>query len=93
MKRALIAGSLLGAALLLTGCSELSNDSARVESPADISPGEVIAMPDGFSNVATKCDGHGNRIYTIFHGAGANWTPFGAVAVLSADPTCKVPAK
>lgn len=46
-------------------------------------PAEVINMPDGFSNVATKCD-HGNRVYVIYHGNSA----YGAVAVVENDPSC-----
>lgn len=45
---------------------------------------DLITMPDGFSNVATKCD-HGNRIYIAFKGD-ANRA---AIAVVPADPTCK----
>jgi hypothetical protein len=46
-------------------------------------PAEVLNMPDGFSNVATKCD-HGNRVYVAFHGDSA----YGAVAVVANDPSC-----
>ena len=44
---------------------------------------DVISMPDGFSNVASKCD-HGNRVYTIYHATQA----YGSVAVVPQDPTC-----
>ena len=44
---------------------------------------EVVNMPDGFSNVATKCD-HGNRIYVAYHGDSA----YAAIAVVPNDPTC-----
>lgn len=46
-------------------------------------PADLVRMPDGFSNAATKCD-HGNRIYTLFHGDGA----YGSIAVVPNDPTC-----
>lgn len=46
-------------------------------------PAEKINMPDGFSNVATKCD-HGNRIYVAFHSDGA----YAAIAVVANDPSC-----
>lgn len=46
-------------------------------------PADTITMPDGFSNVATKCD-HGNRIYVVFHQDG----PYGAITVVPNDPTC-----
>jgi hypothetical protein len=32
-------------------------------------PAEVILMPDGFNNLATKCD-NGSRIYVSYHGDG-----------------------
>lgn len=47
------------------------------------SPADTITMPDGFSNVATKCD-HGNRLYSAFHGDSA----YGAISVVANDPTC-----
>jgi hypothetical protein len=31
------------------------------------SESDIIEMPDGFSNLATKCD-HGNRIYVAYKG-------------------------
>jgi hypothetical protein len=40
-------------------------------------------MPDGFSNVATKCD-HGNRLYVAFHGDNV----YAALTVVANDPTC-----
>lgn len=46
-------------------------------------PADVIRMPDGFSNAATKCD-HGNRVYVLYHGD----EKYGAIAVVSNDPTC-----
>lgn len=48
------------------------------------SPADKITMPDGFSNVTTKCD-HGNRIYVAFHGD----LGYAAIAVVPQDPTCK----
>jgi hypothetical protein len=47
-------------------------------------PADVLRMPDGFSNVATKCDGP-NRVYVVFHGDKA----YGSVAVVTNDPRCK----
>ena len=41
-------------------------------------------MPDGFSNVATKCD-HGNRIYVIFKSDSS----YGSVAVVPNAPDCE----
>ncbi|MCQ9178717.1 hypothetical protein KMT30_06665 [Streptomyces sp. IBSBF 2953] len=44
---------------------------------------DLIRMPDGFSNAATKCD-HGNRLYIAYHGD----STYAALAVVGADPTC-----
>lgn len=65
---------------------EYQNDVPRAEN--NTAPADVIAMPDGFSNAATKCD-HGNRIYTLFH----NDSPYGAIAVVANDPSCDEGAK
>lgn len=43
---------------------------------------DVILMPDGFSNVSSKCDGP-NRVYTVYHN-----DQYGAVAVVPNDPRC-----
>lgn len=45
-------------------------------------------MPDGFSNLASKCDGP-NRVYVIFH----NDSAYGAVAVVANDPRCTTGSK
>lgn len=47
-------------------------------------PADIVTMPDGFSNVASKCDGP-NRVYVVFH----ENKPFGAVAVAANDPRCQ----
>lgn len=46
-------------------------------------PADTMTFPDGFSNVASKCDGT-NRIYVVFHGDAA----YGAVAVVPNDARC-----
>jgi len=82
---ALVVGS--GALLGLSACgnkvTQPWNDSPRT-SVVNNTPADVIAMPDGFNNLATKCD-HGNRIYVSFHSDSA----YAAVAVVQGDPTCK----
>lgn len=82
--RIAIAGIALVGLMTLTGCkfTEPYRDApvgARNEGPADI-----ITMPDGFSNIASKCDGP-NRVYVIYHGNRA----YGTVAVAPNDPRCK----
>ena len=64
-----LAAVLVGVALIGTaGCAkqlEPYKDAPR--GSTNSSPADVIEMPDGFSNVATKCDHH-NRIYVAFKG-------------------------
>jgi len=47
-------------------------------------PADTVTMPDGFSNLATKCD-HGNRVYVAYHGDSA----YASIYVVANDPTCK----
>jgi hypothetical protein len=71
-------------ALALAGCSkatEVFND-APINSKNDL-PADVYSMPDGFSNVASKCDGKGHRIFVAYHGDSA----YAAIAVID-DATC-----
>ena len=44
---------------------------------------DTLTMPDGFSNVATKCD-HGNRIYVAFKGNHA----YASIAVVPNADDC-----
>jgi hypothetical protein len=83
-KIATIGGVLVLAAALLAGCGKVVEpyNDAPVKSQ-NKQPAEVLNMPDGFSNVATKCD-HGNRVYVAFHGDAT----YGAVAVVANDPSC-----
>lgn len=84
---ALAAAGCLVAALALASCgvggkvSEPFQDAPR--GATNSSPADVIEMPDGFSNAATKCD-HGNRLYVIFKAD----SPYGALAVVPKDSTC-----
>jgi hypothetical protein len=79
------ATALVAVALLaLPGCGkalEPYNDAPVAAQ--NKTPAEVVNMPDGFSNVATKCD-HGNRLYVAFKGDGNR----AAVAVVANDPSC-----
>ena len=78
---------LAAALIALVGCSDKAlepfNDAPR-SGVVNKDAADVIAMPDGFSNLATKCD-HGNRIYVLFKSNSA----YGAVAIVPNDPTCK----
>lgn len=92
MKSVLVtyASLVVGAAALLallTGC-----DAGKVSEPFQDAPrghtngeaADVIEMPDGFSNAATKCD-HGNRVYVIFK----EDATYGSIAVVPNDRTCR----
>lgn len=71
---------------LLTSCGGKATEPFK-DAPVgthDESPADVVEMPDGFSNVATKCDTFGNRVYSLFHSDG----DYGSVYVVPQDPSC-----
>lgn len=83
------AAAVLAAVLALAGCSAKSVEPFKDAPRSGVDngqPADLIRMPDGFSNAATKCD-HGNRLYVAYHGDGS----YGAIAVVPADPTCPRP--
>ncbi len=90
MKNQRIAASVGGILLiggLLTSCSwdkfsEPYKDARR--GSTNDKPADVITMPDGFSNAASKCDGP-NRIYVVYKGD----ERYGSIAVVPNDPRCK----
>lgn len=43
---------------------EAVKDASQSGQTVDRSPAHVIAMPDEFSNIATKCDGKGHRVFS-----------------------------
>lgn len=73
--RRIVVGMLLAlslaavlAAILVAGCDSYNSQHGRSDAPIsnpgkDNRPAEVISMPDGYRNLATKCDGHGHRLY------------------------------
>jgi hypothetical protein len=75
--------------LLVSGCT-MTEDS-KLAQPYNDAPvsGQnkdsalIITMPDGFSNVAAKCDGT-TRVYVVFH----NDNPYGGIAISPNDPAC-----
>lgn len=76
------------AALSLTALTACSDKAMEQFNDAEISgsndgSAEVINFPDGFSNVATKCD-NGNRVYVLFKGDAA----YGGIAVVPNDASC-----
>ena len=84
---AVSAAAIVVGALALTGCgvkyTEPFKDAPRSHNDNG-APADLIRMPDGFSNAATKCD-HGNRIYTAYHGDNR----YASIAVVPNDPTCQ----
>lgn len=70
MKKHIVVGTLLSAALLGGCAAKNAADTARGRGDAPIATGgvdntpkEVVQFPDRFSNVADACDGHGHRIF------------------------------
>lgn len=78
----------VAAVAVLAGCGDKATEPFRDAARGDTNdaPADVIQMPDGFSNAATKCD-HGNRLYVAYKGD-ANRA---AIAVVPGDPTCATP--
>lgn len=80
--------NLFAVAVLLVGtaaCSGYDNSRGKGDAPVsgkDDSPAQVVNFPDGFANVAIKCDGNGFRIYT---------TTREAAPVVVPDRTCGGP--
>ena len=71
---------------VLAGCGLEKAQEPFQDAPRGTSnqePADTVTFPDGFSNVATKCD-HGNRLYVAFKGDAA----YGSVTVVADDPTC-----
>lgn len=73
----LLLGSMVGCAKM----QEPFKDAPR--GSTNSGPADTITMPDGFSNVATKCD-HGNRVYVIYH----NDAAYGSLAVVPNAEDC-----
>lgn len=72
-----------GLALMLTlGACGKAKD-ADISTTND-GPATLVRMPDGFSNIAAKCDGTA-RVYTVFHG----YDTYGSVAVVPNHPVCR----
>jgi hypothetical protein len=64
------AGAALLIAIPVAGCSGYNNARGKGDAPvgtSDDSPAQILNMPDGFGNVAMKCDGHGHRVFVPTH--------------------------
>lgn len=81
-------GAVLG--ILLVGCGTIDsiNDSnGKGDAPVgvrDDSAADVLNFPDGYGNVAMKCDGHGNRVYQVTSTQYAN-----TQVVILPDASCR----
>ena len=73
------------AALSLSGCTGKASEPFKdaPEGQRNNGAADTMTFPDGFSNVATKCD-HGNRVYVLFKGDKA----YGSIAVVPNDRSC-----
>jgi hypothetical protein len=54
---------LAAVALVGSGCAQKERVNAHQSTKVDRTPADVYAMPNFFNNVASKCDGHGHRIF------------------------------
>ncbi|MGQ4331629.1 hypothetical protein ACN6K4_007107 [Streptomyces hayashii] len=105
MRRLTAVGVALALCALLGGCSQKYYDErGKADAPVagragDDTPAEVINMPDGFGNLATKCVGPGKRGYATTRdvhleeddGGDAEVVIIPANAVVVDDPGCKGP--
>jgi hypothetical protein len=83
-RRLATAAAVAMLALGVSGCSKMNEpfqDAERGSTNND--PADTITFPDGFSNVASKCDGP-NRVYVIFKSD----SPYGSLSVVKDDPRC-----
>lgn len=79
MRRSSVAGIVVAGALLAAGCSDTSPTGDGPTGAVDDSPAAVINFPNGYANVAHKCDGQGHRVYS---------TTREAPPVVIDDPSC-----
>jgi hypothetical protein len=85
----ILTGIIILVALLLViglaACGDTKSDSDAGE--VNKGSADVLAYPDGFRNVAHKCDGP-NMVYSASRGGDGEGAG-GAVAVAPNDPRCK----
>lgn len=73
----------------LVACnSEARQDAEKNEGDRNTGPATIINMPDGFRNVAFKCDGS-NMVYVTSRGKNEGFNAeISAIAVVPNDPRC-----
>lgn len=82
-----ISGAVIITGVVLTACGvqkaqEPFEDAGRGRTFSENA--DTVTMPDGFSNLATKCGPGGMRYTVAFHGD----SPYGSIAV-TPDPSCR----
>ena len=76
--------SLVAVVFVAAGCgTQKERVNAHQSTSVDRSPAEVYAMPNYYNNVASKCDGHGHRIFVTSNKSNA---PSNLVVI--ADSSC-----
>ena len=86
MKLVRCAAAAVAVAALIGGCGSKAVEPFKDAPRGAVNdrPADTMTFPDGFSNVATKCDGP-NRVYVIFKSD----LTYGSVAVVANDPRCR----
>lgn len=79
MRRSFVAGIAVTGALAVAGCTDTTPTGDAPTGAVDDTPAAVINFPDGYANVAHKCDGQGHRVYS---------TTRQAPPVIVDDPSC-----
>lgn len=81
-----IIGCIIVAGLGVMSCSKAEEPfkDAPKQPTRNDDPAQIIEMPDGFSNVAGKCDGP-NYVYVAFKGDSNR----AAIGIAPNDPRCK----
>lgn len=72
--------------VILGACSDKARESFHDGPRSKVvnsEPSDILEFPDGFSNMATKCD-HGNRVYSAFRSDDNR----AAIAISPQDPSC-----
>lgn len=82
-KSGVAALAITGALLVGCGAPERQNAHQSPSGEIDRSPAQILAMPDHYNNVATKCDHHGHRVFVTSNKSSA---PSNLVVVT--DETC-----
>lgn len=79
-----VAWGLVATVVLVGGCAQKSNgtqDSPVDQKNTDNRPAQIINFPDGYFNVAVKCDHHGHLLYS-------NTRDGAQVAAIADSKTC-----